>query len=103
MGTRNRPGRIIKKYWVVIKDDLMAAIDWFWEKKEISGNCNASFLTLIPKNANPLGLNDFRPISLIGIFYKVISKVLAERMKMVMEKLVGKEQSAFLKGRSIRF
>ena len=85
----------------LLKGDLMAIIDWFWEKCELSDDCNSSFLTLIPKTSNLLGVNDFRPISLIRILYKIISKVLAERMKTLMGKLISKEQSAFLMGRLI--
>ncbi|KAJ9562034.1 hypothetical protein OSB04_007194 [Centaurea solstitialis] len=91
----------LKKFWGLIKGDLMAALDWFWEKKELSNGCNSSFVSLIPKNTSPIGLNDFRPISLVGILYKVISKVLAERMKSVLVNVISNVQSAFLKGRSI--
>ena len=63
---------------------------------EITEGCNASFITLIPKNHNPIALNEYRPISLIGIFHKVISKVLTERLKKVMGKLIGETQTTFL-------
>lgn len=46
-------------------------------------------------------LKDFRPISLIGSLYKVISKVLVRRLKSVVGKLISKNQSAFLKDRFI--
>ncbi|KAJ9564334.1 hypothetical protein OSB04_000300 [Centaurea solstitialis] len=91
----------IKKFWNIIKTDLLKVFDWFWKKETLAGGCNASFVSLIPKLGNPLGLNDFRPISLIGILYKLISKVLAERLKKVISKVISLEQSAFLKGRSI--
>ncbi|XP_071713233.1 uncharacterized protein [Rutidosis leptorrhynchoides] len=70
-----------KKFWYVIKDDLMEAIHSFWETREISKGCNASFITLIPKKVDPLWLNDFRPISLIGSYYKIVAKLLANRLK----------------------
>ena len=46
-------------------------------------------------------LTDFKPISLIGSVYKIISKVLTERLKKVMHKLVDTQQLAFIKGRQI--
>ncbi|KAJ9548768.1 hypothetical protein OSB04_021311 [Centaurea solstitialis] len=91
----------LKKFWGIIKGDLMAALDWFWEKEDLSSGCNSSFVTLIPKNTRPIGLNDFRPISLVGILYKVLSKVLAGRLKAALENVISNVQSAFLKGRSI--
>lgn len=79
----------------------MKAIGNFWDEEKINGGCNASFITLIPKNSNPTGLNEYRSISLIGVYYKVLSKALAEKMKLVMGKIIGDTQAAFIKGRYI--
>lgn len=56
---------------------------------------------MIPKVNSPLGLNDFRPISLIGCMYKVLSKVLAVRLKKVLSKVISEDQFAFLGGRNM--
>lgn len=93
--------KFIKRFWEVIKKDLMRAISWFHDKGEISKGCNASFVTLVPKVQNPVGLGEFRPISLIGSYYKVVAKVLARRLKRVVGKLVDDVQSAFIEGRYI--
>ena len=106
-GANKAPGpdgcsiKFIKKFWHIIKGGFLKAIERFWEKAKISGGCNASFVTLIPKNPNPIGLNDFRPISLIRIYYKIITKMLTERVKLVMANLIGETQTEFLKGRHI--
>ncbi|XP_071714730.1 uncharacterized protein [Rutidosis leptorrhynchoides] len=63
--------------------------------------CNASFVTLIPKKADPLRFGDYRPISLIGSYYKIVSKLLSNRLRKVLPSLIGIEQNAFLKGRFI--
>ena len=73
----------IKKFWVIVKEDLMKAIRRFEDKGEISKGCNSTFLTLIPKVENPAYLGDFRPISLIKVFYKIVAKVLMGRLKVV--------------------
>ncbi|GKE20489.1 putative RNA-directed DNA polymerase, eukaryota, reverse transcriptase zinc-binding domain protein [Tanacetum coccineum] len=73
--------KYIKKFWDILKSDLIIAIRWFGETMEISSGCNASFVTIIPKVTDPIGLGDFRPISLIGCYYKIIAMVLAERIK----------------------
>lgn len=79
----------------------MKAIGWFHDSCDISSGCNASFVTLITKIENPVSLGDFRPISLIGSYYKVVAKVLARRLKRVVGKLVGDVQNAFIEGRYI--
>nr|GEX75066.1 RNA-directed DNA polymerase, eukaryota [Tanacetum cinerariifolium] len=60
-----------------------------------------SFFMLISKISNPLFVKDFRLISLIGTHYKIISKLLANRLSKVIDKVVSKEQSAFISGRQI--
>ncbi|KAJ0554035.1 putative RNA-directed DNA polymerase [Helianthus annuus] len=63
--------------------------------------CGSSFIALIPKVKDPLSLKDYRPISLVGIVNKVISKVLANRLKKVLNSVISSSQSAFLGGRYI--
>ena len=79
----------------------MAALSWFWEKEKIIPRCNASFITLIPKVSSPEGLGDFCTISLIGIYYKIVTQILAERLKRGIGKVISNTQSAFIKGRQI--
>lgn len=91
----------VKRFWGIIKEDLVNGVRSFGMTGEISEGCNPSFLTLIPKVPNPISLGEYRPISLIGIFYKTIAKVMAERLKTVIGKIISDAQSAFIKGRSI--
>ncbi|XP_071727561.1 uncharacterized protein [Rutidosis leptorrhynchoides] len=56
-----------KRYWNLVKIDLIAAVNWFWEKPDFSRGCNSSFVTLVPKKSNPMSPKDFRPISLIVV------------------------------------
>lgn len=67
--------------------------------KEEGENC--SFLVLIPKKTNPSKISDYQPISLVGCIYKVLSKVLANRMKKVIDSLISETQSALIVGRKI--
>lgn len=55
----------------------------------------ATFATLIPKEAGAKGLNDHKPISLIGGVYKIIAKLLTERSKKVIHGLVDRQQMTF--------
>ncbi|GKA09897.1 hypothetical protein Tco_0689330 [Tanacetum coccineum] len=93
--------KFINKFWGVIKEDVMRLVQWFWDRGEISKGCNASFVTLIPKTTDPIGLADFRPISLIGSYYKILTKMLAKRVKKVVGNVIGDVQNAFIGGRFI--
>ncbi|KAJ9536053.1 hypothetical protein OSB04_un000779 [Centaurea solstitialis] len=91
----------LKKFWGIVKEDLLAALQWFWNSERISLGCNSSFITLIPKTPSPEDLGDYRPISLIGVYYKLVATILAERLKKVIGKVISTTQSAFIKKRHI--
>ena len=57
------------------------------------------FLVLIPKKEGAKDLKDFRPISLIGGVYKLLAKVHANRLKLVMGEVISDSQQAFVQGR----
>jgi hypothetical protein len=59
---------------------------------------NATFIALIPKKPGAMEMKNFRPISLISGVYKIVAKVLANRLKMVVGKVVSAPQNAFVQG-----
>ena len=63
--------------------------------------CNASFIALIPKVSDPQNLNEYMPISLIGSIYKIVSRVLAWRLKEVLSTLIDERQTTFIEGRHL--
>jgi hypothetical protein len=62
---------------------------------------NATFLTLIPKEDRVTNPKQFRPIALCNVIYKVITKVIATRLKPILPYLISKEQSGYVEGRQI--
>ncbi|GKC76929.1 RNA-directed DNA polymerase, eukaryota [Tanacetum coccineum] len=76
-------------------------VKWFFEHGNFATGCNSSFVALIPKVLDPKVVSDYRPISLIGSLYKVITKILASRLSMVISDLISDVQSAFLPNRQI--
>ena len=88
--------KFIKQFWQLMKPEILRFLDEFYVNGVIPKGCNASFITLIPKVADPQILNDYRPISLIGCIYKIVSKVLANKMKRVMHLIIHETQSAFI-------
>jgi hypothetical protein len=87
--------------WDVIKGDFMAVFADFYDRGEFVKSINSTFITLIPKVHGAKEIKDFRPISLVGGMYKIIAKVLANRLRRVMDKVISKPQNAFVKGRQI--
>ncbi|GJZ68973.1 RNA-directed DNA polymerase, eukaryota [Tanacetum coccineum] len=90
-----------RKYWSLVGADFCDAVDYFFKSGTFPRGCNSSFIALIPKVNDAKFVNDFRPISLIGCVYKVITKVLANRLATVISDLVSETQSAFVANRQI--
>jgi len=62
---------------------------------------NHTFIALIPKVENPSSTAQFRPIRLCNNFYKIIAKILVNRMQPFLDKIINPVQSAFVPKRSI--
>jgi hypothetical protein len=71
-------------------------------KGNISGGLNSTFIALVPKVNKPLTFGDYRPISLCNLCYKIISKIIANRIKPILSRSLSEEQLGFLQGRQIQ-
>ncbi|XP_014623177.1 uncharacterized protein [Glycine max] len=91
----------IKQFWKILKPDFMRFLDKFYTNAYFPKGSNASSIALIPKLKDPQALNDYRTISLIGYVYKVVSKLLANRLALVLPHLIDERQTTFMKGRHI--
>ena len=74
---------------------------YFHRHSVFEWSMNASFLTLILKKCNAVNIKDFGPINLVGSVYKLLSKVLANRLRVVLDNLISKTQNSFVEGRQI--
>ncbi|GJV38278.1 RNA-directed DNA polymerase, eukaryota, partial [Tanacetum coccineum] len=90
-----------RHFWHVIEKDVFEAVDYFFMYGEIPNGCNSNFISLIPKILDANIVKDFRPISLIGSLYKIIAKILVNRLVGVLGDLVNEVQSAFVADRQI--
>lgn len=91
-----------KDNWVTIENDFTEAIEYFFKQQFMYYHINATSISLIPKTENPTKMKDFRPISFCNVTYKVITKILANRLKPLLPSLISDNQSAFVKGRTIQ-
>jgi len=91
----------IKDFWYLMKDDVRIMFDQFHANEVVPKGFLSYFVALIPKVSSPMAITDFRPISLLGSLYKLLAKVLAQRLAGVMNSIISKSQSAFVKGRNL--
>ena len=94
------PARFYVACWPIIKGDIMEAFQAFG-RQDFRGltSINCALISLFPKKPDALDVRDFRPISLIHGFPKLVAKVLALRLAVRIPDLVGPHQSAFIRGR----
>ena len=81
--------------------DVTIAVLDFFNKGKMLGSINFTHITLIPKVKSPESMSQFCPISLCNVIYKKISKVLVNRMKIILPQVIFDSQSAFVLGRMI--
>ena len=79
--------------------ELLSAVDCSRVSGYIPPSLNSTFLALVPKKDKPITFADFRPISLCNLLYKLISKVIASRLKPFLDSHISIEQYGFLKKR----
>nr|CAN64640.1 hypothetical protein VITISV_033931 [Vitis vinifera] len=87
--------------WGFVKGEILEMFKEFYEQSSFLKSLNNTFLVLIPKKGGAADLGDFRLISLLGGLYKLMAKVLANRLKRVLNKVVAPTQNAFVMGRPI--
>ena len=89
------------QYWDVIGSDVISCVLKVLNSGVLPCELNETYICLIPKVASPKKIIEFRPISLCNVVYKIISKVLANRLKRILREVIDESQSAFVPGRSI--
>ena len=94
------PMIFFETFWEVLKD-IINTLTQFHLDQNFEKSFNATFIALITKKVGASKLKDYRPISLIGGVYKIIDKLLVEKLKRVVRKLVNKNHMTFIKGRQI--
>uniref|UniRef100_A0A2N9FI47 CCHC-type domain-containing protein n=1 Tax=Fagus sylvatica TaxID=28930 RepID=A0A2N9FI47_FAGSY len=107
MGPSKAPGPdgmtalFFQKYWHIVGEDVSLAIQDFFQSGRMLGSINFTNIVLIPKVKNPEFMSQFRRISLCNVLYKIASKVLVNRMKVILPRVISDSQSAFVPGRLI--
>ncbi|KAL0434072.1 UNVERIFIED_CONTAM: Transposon TX1 uncharacterized protein [Sesamum latifolium] len=90
-----------KAAWPVIGEEIMVAVEEFFTNGRLLKQVNATLLVLIPKVQSPVTVADFRPISCYNVLYKAITKILVQRFRPLVSRLISPTQNAFIPGRLI--
>ena len=83
-----------QKCWHIVGDDVINAVLDFLNFDNMVPDINYTYIVFIPKVKFLEKMSDYRPISLCNVIYKIISKVLANRMKLILPQLISPTQSA---------
>ena len=101
-GEDGLPLEFYLKTWKIIRLEFTEMVKFAIDVElELGQSQNKGILKLVPKGGDLSYLKNWRPISLLNIDYKCIAKVLANRLKNVLHKVISKEQFCSVKGRSI--
>lgn len=80
------PMEFYKAAWPVIEKDFVTAVQSFFIYGFMPRSVTATLLSLVPKTTDAEKMSDFRPIACCNVMYKVISKILATRLKATLQK-----------------
>jgi hypothetical protein len=92
----------VKKYWSVVKIEILGCFRNFFLNQILLQEQNHIHIALIPKQYGSHTVHHFRPINLCNIVYKIITKIMANRLKSMLPKIISHMQSTFVPSRNIQ-
>ena len=96
------PGLFYQKYWEIVKDNINRLMLEYFNGSITLNSINKTNVVLVPKVPNATSVNQFRPISLCNNGYKILSKILANRLKGILGDIISPQKKAFVPGRQIQ-
>ncbi|KAL9962045.1 hypothetical protein ACROYT_G031110 [Oculina patagonica] len=101
-GTDGLPAEFLKYFWSELKSSIVSSFNYAFHNGSLSISQRRGIISLIPKkNKDKTILENLRPISLLNVDYKILTKVLAKRLEKVLPKLANPDQTGYVKGRYI--
>jgi hypothetical protein len=100
-GTNGFLAEFYQVFWYVIKGNLMTLFHEFHQASLPLFSLNFDTIILLPTCAEALKIQQYRPICLLNVSFKIFTKVLTNRLTSVAHKVIQPTQTAFLPGRNI--
>ena len=95
-------GKFFRHCWDIVHSDVVHAVQHFFIHGNLSPGLNSNFLVLIPKVDNAITIDQYRPIVLGNFIYKLITKIIADRLGRVCSRIISPHQFGFVPDRNIR-
>jgi hypothetical protein len=92
-------GVFFRQYWHILGEDIYEMINQAFTTGQFNPTLAETLICLIPKVDCPKHFKDFRPISLCNTLYKLVTKILVNRLRPMLDSIIGPFQSSFLPGR----
>jgi len=94
-------GHFYQTYWDIVGAEVVQSVQEFFISGVLANNINNNLIVLIPKVPGPRVMGDYRPIALANFQFKVITKILADRLAIVTMRIISIEQRGFIRDRQI--
>ena len=88
-----------QRFWLLVGELVRNEVKQIFASQKVPAYLNQTFIALIPKQLGPKTVSQFRPISLCNTVYKIISRILVNRIRPLLPRLISPMQAAFLQGR----
>lgn len=88
-----------QRFWLVVGESVKSKVKKIFANHKIPDHLNQTLIALIPKQLGPETISHFKPISLCNTVYKTVSKILIQRIRPLLPRLISPMQAAFLEGR----
>ena len=101
-GTDGLPAEFYKHFWDILEVPMYELFLACRDRKVLNESAHTGTISLLPKgNKNPNFLKNWRPLTLLNLDYKILAKLVARRLKPVLNEIIGQQQTGFLPGRQI--
>ena len=88
-----------QRFWLIVGNSVKREVKEAFTSQKVPEYLNQTLIALIPKQLGPELVSPYRPISLCNTVYKVISKIIVQRLRPLLPSLISPMQTAFLEGR----
>lgn len=94
-------GHFYQTYWDVVGTDVIHSVQDFFISGQLAPNINSNLIVLIPKVPGARVMGDYRPIALDNFQFKIVTKIIADRLASITTRIISVEQRGFIRDRNI--